>query len=109
MSPANDTLDGSFKPHDRPRTRAQDMRLRKDLPARVAREWLMRAARPFSREAARALFSLLKAKAARIDMQVNTGRGGFAPAEWADNADRMLVKTNRGPLLTADPWAAKAS
>lgn len=70
---------------------------------------LLRAARPLSREEARALFSLLRTAAARIDMQVDTGRGGFALAEWAGKADRVLMKTDRGPLLVADPWAADAS
>jgi phosphoribosyl-dephospho-CoA transferase len=37
-------------------------------------------------------------------MQVDTGHGGFALAEWAGKADRILLKTGRGPVLVADPW-----
>ncbi len=70
---------------------------------------LLRAAQPLSRDEARALFSLLQAVPARIDMQIDTGRGGFALAEWAGEADRVLLKTGRGPLLVVDPWAADAS
>jgi phosphoribosyl-dephospho-CoA transferase len=64
---------------------------------------LLRAERPLSRDEARA-----QAAPARIDMQIDTGRGGFALAEWAGKADRVLLKTGRGPLLVADPWAADA-
>lgn len=70
---------------------------------------LLRAERPLPREEARALLSLLRAVPARIDMQVDTGHGGFALAEWAGNADRALLKTGRGPVLVADPWAPDAS
>ena len=42
-------------------------------------------------------FALLQAAPARIDMQVDTGHGGFALAEWAGQADRVLLKTARGP------------
>jgi phosphoribosyl-dephospho-CoA transferase len=70
---------------------------------------LLRAAQPLSRDDAGALFCLLQTADARIDMQVDTGRGGFALAEWAGKADRVLMKTDRGPLLVADPWAADVS
>ncbi|MFM0336933.1 malonate decarboxylase holo-ACP synthase [Paraburkholderia fungorum] len=70
---------------------------------------LLRAECPLSRDEARTVFSMLQAAPARIDMQVDTGRGGFALAEWAGNADRVLLKTNHGPVLVADPWAADGS
>lgn len=70
---------------------------------------LLRAARPLPRDEAHALLALLKTAPARIDMQVDTGHGGFALAEWAGPADRVLLKTGRGPLLVDDPWAANAS
>jgi phosphoribosyl-dephospho-CoA transferase len=70
---------------------------------------LVRAERPLPREEARALLSLLPAAPARIDMQVDNGHGGFALAEWAGRADRVLLKTGRGPVLVADPWAPDAS
>ncbi|MGK5003933.1 malonate decarboxylase holo-ACP synthase [Janthinobacterium sp. LB2P70] len=42
--------------------------------------------------------------ACRLDLQIDTGRGGFAYAEWAAGRGRVLLKTNRGPVLTATPW-----
>ena len=41
----------------------------------------------------------------RLDMQIDTGHGGFAYAEWAAGRGKVLLKTDRGPLLTAAPWA----
>ena len=40
----------------------------------------------------------------RLDLQIDTGHGGFAWAEWAAGRSSILLKTNRGPLLTATPW-----
>jgi phosphoribosyl-dephospho-CoA transferase len=66
---------------------------------------LLRATQPLSRDEARALVSLLQTAPARIDMQVDTGHGGFALAEWAGAALRVLLKTAHGPRLVADPWS----
>jgi len=70
---------------------------------------LLRAWKPLSRDEALALLSLLRSAPARIDMQVDTARGGFALAEWAGNAERIMLKTSRGPLLVANPWGTDAS
>lgn len=40
----------------------------------------------------------------RLDLQIDTGHGGFAYAEWAAGRGKVLLKTDRGPLLTAMPW-----
>lgn len=40
----------------------------------------------------------------RLDLQIETGHGGFAYAEWAAGRSKILLKTNQGPLLTATPW-----
>jgi len=40
----------------------------------------------------------------RLDLQIDTGHGGFAYAEWAAGRSKILLKTDRGPLLTATPW-----
>ncbi|OBV37877.1 malonate decarboxylase holo-ACP synthase [Janthinobacterium psychrotolerans] len=40
----------------------------------------------------------------RLDLQIDTGHGGFAWAEWAAGRPKILLKTNGGPLLTATPW-----
>ncbi len=47
--------------------------------------------------------------AARIDVQADTGHGAFALAEWAAARGAVLLKTDRGPVLSGDPWAAIAS
>lgn len=70
---------------------------------------LLRAGRPLSRDDARSVYAMLQSVGARIDMQLDTGHGGFALAEWAGKADRVLLKTEHGPRLVAAPWAAGAS
>jgi len=40
----------------------------------------------------------------RLDLQIDTGLGGFAYAEWAAGRTRVLLKTDHGPVLTASPW-----
>ncbi|QJE03502.1 malonate decarboxylase holo-ACP synthase [Massilia forsythiae] len=52
-----------------------------------------------------ALAKLADAAPCRLDIQVDTGHGGFALAELVRGAGRVLLKTARGPLLLADPWA----
>ncbi|MGK5051902.1 malonate decarboxylase holo-ACP synthase [Janthinobacterium sp. RB2P8] len=42
--------------------------------------------------------------ACRLDLQIDTGSGGFAYAEWAAGRGRVLLKTDHGPVLTATPW-----
>ena len=53
-----------------------------------------------------ALCALQQAAACRLDIQVDTGVGGFALFEYAKNAGRVLLKTAHGPQLLADPWMA---
>ncbi|WP_409026440.1 malonate decarboxylase holo-ACP synthase [Janthinobacterium sp. SUN098] len=53
-------------------------------------------------EALRAIAA--KVTACRLDLQIDTGHGGFAYAEWAADRGRVLLKTDRGPVLTATPW-----
>ena len=43
----------------------------------------------------------------RADVQIDTGTGGFALAEWLRGGP-VLLKTDRGPRLVADPWAIVA-
>lgn len=42
--------------------------------------------------------------ACRLDLQIDTGHGGFAYAEWAAGRGRVLLKTDHGPVLTSAPW-----
>ena len=41
----------------------------------------------------------------RIDLQIDTGHGGFAFSEWLRASGKILLKTNAGPVLTDHPWA----
>jgi phosphoribosyl-dephospho-CoA transferase len=52
-----------------------------------------------------ALYALHAGQPCRLDIQVDTGAGGFALAEYA-RGGRVLLKTNDGPRLVADPWEA---
>jgi phosphoribosyl-dephospho-CoA transferase len=50
-----------------------------------------------------ALAALLEGQRCRIDLQVDTGKGGFALAEYVRGGG-VLLKTDTGPRLVADPW-----
>lgn len=41
----------------------------------------------------------------RCDIQLETPAGGVALGEWQRGAGPVLVKSDTGPWLTADPWA----
>lgn len=41
--------------------------------------------------------------ACRIDVQVDTGSGGFALMEYA-RGGKLMLKTDHGPWLVTDPW-----
>jgi phosphoribosyl-dephospho-CoA transferase len=51
-----------------------------------------------------ALCALQEKSACRLDIQVDTGIGGFALSEYAKGVPRVLLKTALGPRLVADPW-----
>ena len=53
-------------------------------------------------EALRAIVATVTA--CRLDLQIDTGIGGLAYAEWAAGRGKVLLKTDRGPVLTATPW-----
>ncbi|WP_348761094.1 phosphoribosyl-dephospho-CoA transferase MdcG domain-containing protein, partial [uncultured Salinisphaera sp.] len=46
--------------------------------------------------------------AIRCDIQLETPAGGVALADWAGEAGQMMVKSDTGPYLTANPWAVAA-
>ncbi|HTN67070.1 MAG TPA: malonate decarboxylase holo-ACP synthase, partial [Burkholderiaceae bacterium] len=54
---------------------------------------LVRAPRPLKQEQIRALLLFVAAPICRIDLQLDTGHGGFALAEWADGPRPVLLKT----------------
>lgn len=65
---------------------------------------LVRAAAPLNAAQAALLREAANAGPCRVDLQVDTGHGGFAFAEWARSGGRVLLKTDAGPFLTDDPW-----
>lgn len=65
---------------------------------------LLRAATPLTQQQLRALGALQDRAACRLDIQIDTGHGGFALREWLAGSGRVLLKTNHGPLLVRDPW-----
>jgi phosphoribosyl-dephospho-CoA transferase len=52
-----------------------------------------------------ALCTLQDGQPCRLDIQIDTGAGGFALAEYA-RGGRVLLKTDAGPRLVDDPWEA---
>lgn len=69
---------------------------------------LIRAPQPFSPEQMTLLQDVLqnrKTVSCRIDLQIDTGKGGFSFSEWLRGSGKILLKTNTGPLLTDHPWA----
>lgn len=66
---------------------------------------LLRIAAPPDAAQAEALRAIAaKVTACRLDLQIDTGIGGFAYAEWAAGRAKILLKTDHGPVLTATPW-----
>lgn len=66
---------------------------------------LVRLPRRPARALVDALRTLQDGQPCRLDIQVDTGAGGFALAEYA-RGGRMLLKTDAGPRLVDDPWEA---
>ena len=65
---------------------------------------LIRAPQPLSREMLLSWQTQLEGALCRADTQVETPLGGFALNEWLRDG-KTLLKTDRGPRLTANPWA----
>jgi phosphoribosyl-dephospho-CoA transferase len=66
---------------------------------------LVRLSRRPSPATLAALVALQEGQPCRIDLQVDTGAGGFALAEYVRGSG-VLLKTDAGPRLVADPWEA---
>jgi phosphoribosyl-dephospho-CoA transferase len=64
---------------------------------------LVRAPAPPAPGVTEALQALARHAACRVDIQLDTGAGGFALGEWL-RGGRVLLKTDTGPLLLDDPW-----
>ncbi|ROO23143.1 malonate decarboxylase holo-ACP synthase [Salinisphaera orenii] len=70
---------------------------------------LIRAPERVPRAEARRLARALEALSAPCDAQIETPAGGVALADWAGAAKRVLVKSDAGPFLCADPWSESGS
>jgi phosphoribosyl-dephospho-CoA transferase len=69
---------------------------------------VVRAPQPLGSAQAMAFAELQRESPCRIDIQVDTGHGAFALAEWARGGGRVMVKTSDGPRLYANPWEREA-
>lgn len=68
---------------------------------------LVRAESPLGKDET-ALLNALKTRAVcRLDVQVDTGQGGFALDEWLAGRRSVLLKTASGPRLVSNPWLAQ--
>lgn len=68
---------------------------------------LLRAKRPLDEDTVALLKSLKTRANCRLDIQVDTGQGGFALDEWLAGRRTVLLKTPDGPRLVNDPWQAQ--
>ena len=65
---------------------------------------VLRASAPLRVEHIALLNALQSSSLCRIDIQIDTGNGGFSFAEWVARRKTVLLKTGIGPVLTANPW-----
>lgn len=65
---------------------------------------LLRMPAPITSREAVALLRTLHDPVVRVDVQIDTGHGAFALAEWAAARGAVLMKTRDGPRLADDPW-----
>jgi phosphoribosyl-dephospho-CoA transferase len=70
---------------------------------------VVRAPQPLGWTQATALAEVQAQSACRIDIQIDTGHGAFALAEWGRAGGRVMLKTNDGPLLCTNPWELEAT
>jgi phosphoribosyl-dephospho-CoA transferase len=78
-------------------TRLPVLRLSSDL------DLLVRAPRALAPAQLAALCALQAHPGCRVDIQIDTGLGGFALMEYA-RGGKVMLKTDAGPLLVSDPW-----
>jgi phosphoribosyl-dephospho-CoA transferase len=69
---------------------------------------LVRAPEPLAPATVAELAALQHHAACRIDIQIDTGSGGFALMEYA-RGGTVMVKTDHGPRLVTDPWQPGAN
>ncbi len=54
------------------------------------------------------LVQVLSSAECRVDLQIDTGHGGFALRDWLTSPRQTMLKTDHGPRLVADPWSEHA-
>jgi len=69
---------------------------------------LVRAPEPLTAALLAKLMALQDGAGCRVDIQLDTGWGGFALNDYA-RGGRVLLKTAHGPVLVADPWQHAAA
>lgn len=69
---------------------------------------ILRAPGPPVRADLQGLVEQLARLPARCDVQLETPAGGVALADWFSNTGQVLIKSDQGPYLAADPWAGVA-
>jgi phosphoribosyl-dephospho-CoA transferase len=65
---------------------------------------LVRAPHPVPPASVTRLLQALAALPVRADVQLQSPYGGFAAAEYARDTGQVLLRTDTGPYLVADPW-----
>ena len=71
---------------------------------------LVRSPLPLSSQQSQLLLQVQSAATlCRIDIQVDTGHGGFAFSEFQRSATSVLLKTSHGPMIVTDPWSYQAA
>jgi phosphoribosyl-dephospho-CoA transferase len=66
---------------------------------------IVRAGAPVAPHEVAAMLQVLATRLpVRADVQLQTPYGGIAAAEWARGEGTVLLRTDRAPLLVADPW-----
>lgn len=69
---------------------------------------ILRAPAPVARDELQELADRLAGLPVRCDVQLETPAGGVALADWLSPAREVLIKSDQGPYLAADPWLAVA-
>lgn len=52
------------------------------------------------------LWKMLQKLPFKADLQIETPIGAIALYEWMNKPEKIMVKTNLGPILCTDPWSA---
>ncbi|ABM05338.1 phosphoribosyl-dephospho-CoA transferase [Psychromonas ingrahamii 37] len=52
------------------------------------------------------LWQMLQKLPFKADLQIETPIGAIALYEWMNKPEKIMVKTNLGPILCTDPWSA---